>query len=193
MTNPSSVPVKLAGPKVLATVPKIVVARSRRCRSARPTPSVIGCWNSSFRAMSVDLTYRSSVPGWSTRASIEVHTSPSDGFSGCLGSPRMPSTTLSIELVGFLLRPKSRIVGVPCPGMNAPLASMTVCTSTDGRKFSTRGAPNSRFIKLLPVIFPTNPARRRPSSSGMRASSKKRSMNGTVSTYLPWQLAYRVR
>ena len=34
----------------------------------------------------------------------------------------------------------------------------TVCTSTDGRNFSTSGAPNSRFMKLLPVILPTNPA-----------------------------------
>ena len=44
---------------------------------------------------------------------------------GGAGSPRMPMTARTVLDTGARLRPARMTVGVPCPGMYAPLVSMT--------------------------------------------------------------------
>jgi hypothetical protein len=53
------------------------------------------------------------------------------------------------------------------------------------------GAPNSRFMNELLVIWPTHPVGW-ASFFGF-ASWKNRSIKGTVIAYLRWQVSYRFR
>ena len=58
---------------------------------------------------------------------------------------------------GLRFRPNRITVGVPWPGMYAPLVSMTCVRSTVGKYSSMSFLPNSRFMKLLEVIWPVKP------------------------------------
>ena len=71
-----------------------------------------------------------------------------------LGSPRMPMTARIVLATGFRFLTNRITVGVPWPGMYAPLVSMTWVRSTVGRYCSMSFLPNSRFMKLLAVIWP---------------------------------------
>lgn len=70
--------------------------------------------------------------------------------------------------------------------MYAPEVSITCVMSQRGRKPSISFLPNSRFIKEFDVICPTKPAGCCEVPSPLTAKSKKRSMKGTESEYLPW-------
>jgi len=70
-----------------------------------------------------------------------------------------------VGVVGRLGRPIRMTVGVPWPGMKAPDVSITssrstglsrvLLTSFPARNTSITFLPNSRFMKLLLVIWPT--------------------------------------
>ncbi|NIL92801.1 hypothetical protein RhoFasSB10_05165 [Rhodococcus fascians] len=90
-----------------------------------------------------------------------------------------------VSLVGVVLRPVMMTVGVPWPGIYAPEVSMMSLRSTVGRNSSMSLVPNSRFMKELEVICPTQPAGERLSRPS-RARRKKSSMNGTVRAYWRW-------
>ena len=81
--------------------------------------------------------------------------------------------------MGGRLRPNTKTVGVPWPGMYAPLASITCSRSTAAQKPFDK-APKLALMKLLRSDLPDE-AGRIATVVADRASSKKRSMNGTVS------------
>jgi glycine/D-amino acid oxidase-like deaminating enzyme len=76
------------------------------------------------------------------------------GWSGREGSPRMPMTARTVEATGRRLRPNRITVGVPWPGMYAPLVSITAVRSWAGTHSSMSFLPNSRFMNELAVIIP---------------------------------------
>ena len=110
-------------------------------------------------------------------------TRPWPGPSGRPGSPRTPSTARTVDADGRLVatdqddrrRPCARDVGAGRVDDESQIL---------GRQelLDRAGTPNSRFMNELLVICPTQPG-----MSPDLARPKNRSMNGTVSAYLPLQ------
>ena len=71
--------------------------------------------------------------------------------------------------------------------------STTWVRSRRGRTRPISLRPNSRFMNELAVIMPTKPAGSAAPGGGARARSKKRSVNGAASEYLPWHESKRSR
>ena len=121
-------------------------------------------------------------------STIDVQTRPFAGSSGWPGSPRIPSTALTVLPTRRLRAADEDHRRRAVPG---DVGTGGVDDERAGpaslRNSSISFGPNSRFMNEFEVICPVQPAGRSP-LAGL-ASWKNRSMNGTVSAYLPLQVA----
>jgi hypothetical protein len=169
-------PISLVISRIVLTADSSIVC----CTSLAPPPPIFqGCDDKDARGVSSVLMKSLTDPSKSVCALIADQTCPCAGSFGVVGSPRIPRTVRTTPATGARLRPNSMAVGTPCPGIYAPEQSTICVKSRRGSTSSINFEPNSRFIKLLATMSPTNPAS--VFEVPDLARSKNRSMNGAPS------------